>query len=75
MFEIYQKHYNPRKTKTLIKAIKLHNPGADIWYKKKVLKHYKIITELNEKNLKSSFLVQKTEKNKSNKLKWKLKKG
>lgn len=47
MFEIYQNYYNPKKD--INKAIKLHNPGAGIWYKKKVLNYYKIITELNEK--------------------------
>ena len=47
MFEIYQNYYNPNKD--INKAIKLHNPGAGVWYKKKVLNHYKIITELNEK--------------------------
>lgn len=35
MFEIYQAHHNPDKD--IIRAIKLHNPGAGRWYTDKVI--------------------------------------
>lgn len=35
MFEVYQRHHNPNKN--LLKAIKLHNPGAGKWYADKVM--------------------------------------
>ena len=35
MFEIYQAHHNPDKD--IIRAIKLHNPGAGRWYTDKVM--------------------------------------
>ena len=47
MFEIYQNHYNPNKD--INKAIKLHNPGAGAWYKKKILSHYKKIEDVYRK--------------------------
>ncbi len=44
MFEVYQRHHNPDKN--LLKAIKLHNPGAGKWYADKVIKMF---NELNHR--------------------------
>lgn len=44
MFEIYQAHHNPDKD--IIRAIKLHNPGAGRWYTDKVISQLNRITEI-----------------------------
>lgn len=38
MFEIYQAHFNPDKD--ILKAIKIHNPGAGQWYTNKVMNEF-----------------------------------
>lgn len=38
MFEIYQSHHNP--SRSISRAIKLHNPGAGQWYHDKVMKEF-----------------------------------
>lgn len=38
MFEIYQAHFNPDKD--ILKAIKIHNPGAGQWYTDKVMNEF-----------------------------------
>lgn len=38
MFEVYQAHHNPNKD--ILRAIKLHNPGAGQWYTDKVMEQF-----------------------------------
>ena len=38
MFEIYQSHHNP--TRDILRAIKIHNPGAGKWYTDKVMEQF-----------------------------------
>lgn len=38
MFEVYQAHHNPNKD--ILRAIKVHNPGAGQWYTDKVMEQF-----------------------------------
>ncbi len=47
MFEIYQAHHNP--TRDILRAIKIHNPGAGEWYTDKVINVFKSLLNDSKK--------------------------